>query len=313
MDPDGLATAARLSKTHKRWWSSRNVVGLAYARKIRRGRLDDPCLQVLVRRKRHRDKIKSELRIPETLGAKKFGVPKLWTDVLEVGRFQPERIATADRPAHPGFDIGDQVSSGTLTGLVRDQASGQPLGLSCAHVFSGGSGQLGDPVLCPSEAVAEALDVSDRAHIGTLLRIGALSPSEADAGTNMDAAVFQPDDGALLSPVLAVLGRRPRAVRPQVTLGLPVTKIGAVSGKTTGEVKQIHLLAYLDYDFPSGTTQVPIAELIGVSSFTDPGDSGAPVLDANCALVGMHIGSYEGLSVCIPMQRVLDGMGCRVA
>jgi len=309
-----IAAAAALAKEHQRWWDSRNVVGLGYARKVRHGRLEEPCLQVLVQRKRGRARVQERQRIPERIDAGFLGLRKLWTDVLEVGHFQPERLASETRPAHPGFDVGDLNVSGTLACVVLDAASQNPLGLSCAHVLgSDGAGQPGDPVLCPSGPVAQILGVTNRARIGALTRVGLLSPRDADASANMDAAVFEPDEPGSLSPLIALLGRRPRGVRSQVSLGLPVAKVGAVSGKTTGEIKQIHLLGYLDYDSSSGPVRVPIADLIGISSFTDPGDSGALVLDTNRAAVGMHIGSYEGLSVCIPMQRVLDAMQCSLA
>jgi hypothetical protein len=231
--------------------------------------------------------------------------------VLEVGSFRPERLASEKRPAHPGFDVGDVDASGTLTCVVRDASSSKRLGLSCAHVVaSDGAGEPGDAVLCPSGPVAQVLGVMDRARIGALLRVGLLSPKEEDASANIDAAVFEPDEPGFLSATIAILGRRPRGIRTQVSLGLPVIKVGAVSGKTTGEITQLHLLAYLDYQGSNGPITVPMQDLIGISSFAVPGDSGALVLDTSGAAVGLHIGSYQGISVCIPMRRVLGAMDC---
>jgi hypothetical protein len=207
--------------------------------------------------------------------------------------------------------VGDVDTSGTLTCVVRDASSGQRLGLSCAHVIaSDGAGEPGDAVLCPSGPMAQVLGVMVRARIGALTRVGLLSPKEEDASANIDAAVFAPDEPGFLSATIAILGRPPRGIRNQVFLGLPVIKVGAVSGKTTGDITQLDLVAHLDYQGADGPITVPMQELIGISSFAVPGDSGALVLDASGAAVGLHIGSYQGMSVCIPMRRVLGAMDC---
>jgi hypothetical protein len=56
----------------------------------------------------------------------------------------------------------------------------------------------------------------------------------------------------------------------------------------------------------------PFPDVIGVSRFTDAGDSGALVLDEEGAAVGQHFGSFDGMSVCMPIQRVLDAVGCEL-
>jgi hypothetical protein len=45
------------------------------------------------------------------------------------------------------------------------------------------------------------------------------------------------------------------------------------------------------------------ADQIGISTISDEGDSGALVLDEAAAAAGLHIGSYNGTSICTPIRR----------
>jgi hypothetical protein len=53
------------------------------------------------------------------------------------------------------------------------------------------------------------------------------------------------------------------------------------------------------------------ADQIGITRFTAPGDSGSLVLEDGTDLaIGLHIGSTDTLSVCTPIDKVLDAVDC---
>jgi len=134
-----------------------------------------------------------------------------------------------------------------------------------------------------------------------------------DAANNVDAATFVPDVASALSAVVALLGIRPKTIRDNVTLDLPVRKVGFKTGLTFGKVQALNLLASMPYPGEDGPQDVWFADQIGISTFTDEGDSGALVLDEAGAAVGLHIGSFNGMSICTPIRRVLAAVGCKLA
>jgi hypothetical protein len=302
----------RFGEAQQRWWRHDNVVGVCIARKRRNGRLEKTyCLQVLVRKKTRR--VADKYCVPEELTSRAFAKP-LKTDVRAVGDVRLESLVTEQRPAHPGFDVGNRLGgSGTLTCVVKNQ-QGERLGLSCAHVLapdgptSIGNGPAGT-VLCPSLDSAKALGVLAAARLGLLTQVRMPSFDPAAAATNLDAALFAPNDPTALDRVVADINVAPTGINDNVTHGLKVHKVGAVSGETQGSVQATGLLIKIPY----GNDEATFANHIAISSFTQPGDSGALVLDEQNQAVGLHLGSANGLSICTPIRRVLDAFGCQFA
>jgi hypothetical protein len=307
----GVAGALQtLQRTHARWWDQRNVVGLCFAPKVRRGRVEDVTLQVHVLRKKAHTKIPRERRIPPFIRAE--GV-KLWTDVREIGRARLDVLVSPDRPAHPGFNIGHRsTGSGTLTCAVRSRVTGERLGLSCGHVIARhGLAAEGERVLVPSLSEALSNGWLASASFGALVAVGPIRFAYDDAARNVDAATVRPDNPTALERTLALLGVAPNDVREAAAIGTPVRKVGYATELTTGVVQAVHWVVSLPFPTSCGTVRsVWFSDQIGISSFASAGDSGALVLDDKAAALGMHVGSYAGLSVCAPMQRVLDALGC---
>lgn len=306
---------AELKREHARWWSQRNVVGLCLARKAS-GATQPLAIQVLVRRKIARG-LPERLLVPRELDGGPVGIrARVLTDVREVGRGRLDVLVSPDVPTQPGFNVGGASSgSGTITCAVRPRGGGDRLGLSCGHVIARfGQAQPGDAVLLPSTEKALSLGLPAAPPFGRLVSVLPVGFDDADAATNVDAATFRPDRPGDLEASIAVLGARPRSVRGEVPIGLPVRKVGYATELTFGAVQALHVVAVLPYAGAGGTrSDAMFADQIGVSSFTQPGDSGALVLDEDGAAVGMHIGGFDGMSVCTPMARVLDAVGCRLA
>ncbi len=303
----------RLGKAHQSWWQHENVVGMCVARKRRGGKLGTHCVQVLVRTKVASHKLEPQHRIPLEFKSPVFTRP-VRTDVRAVSHVRLESLVTVQRPAQPGFDIGNKLGgSGTLTCVALD-AEGRRLGLSCAHVIApNGATDPGAPsgsiVLCPSLTNAETLDVLAQAPIGTLVAIRTPGFDESDVSTNLDAAVFLADDPKSLNAAVADVGVKPQGINDNVKVGLHVHKVGAVSETTHGVVQAVGLVVKVPY----GDDVATFAEQIGISSFTQPGDSGSLVLDENERAVGMHFASADGMSICTPIRRVLAAFACKLA
>jgi hypothetical protein len=303
---------AELAARHQPWWMQDNVVGLCVARKQRRGRLGALCLQVLVEKKYAESKVKAAHRIPRAVESPAFE-EALETDVRAVGAGRLHALVSNDKPARPGYDIGNELGgSGTLACVVVDNDTGARLGLSCAHVIApDGAADVdhtpGQVVYYPSLDNAELLDAVADAPIGKLVRVRAPGLAPDDAATNVDAAVFQPDDPAWLDARIAALGRVPRGIRSQLAIGLAVQKVGAVTERTHGVVQTTTLAAKI----PDAQGEaVTFVDHIGISTFAEPGDSGALVLDGAGRAIGLHIGGFDGMSVCTPIGRVLSALGC---
>jgi hypothetical protein len=305
----------RFGERHHEWWQHENVVGLCIARKRRNGGFGQACVQVLVEKKMPGHKLDKRHKVPETLKCPAFS-RELVTDVRAVGKARLEALVTATRPARPGYSLGNELGgSGTLSCVVKERTTGKRLGLSCAHVIAPGGASsvgaaVGGAVYCPSLANAEDLDVLSEAPIGTLYRVAPFGFDESDAATNVDAAVFEPDAPNLLDIRVAQLGASPKGVNSKPTVGLRVHKVGAVSEQTYGSIQAIGLCAKVTYE---GSPPATFIDQIGITSFARPGDSGALVLDDNGFAVGMHFASFEGMSLCTPISRVLEALDCVLA
>lgn len=304
---------AELQREHARWWNQRNIVGLCLARKLP-GVKEPLALQVLVRRKIARG-LPERLVVPRELDGQAAGIRgKVLTDVREVGRGRLDVLVSADVPTQAGFNIGGALSgSGTLTCAIRPRSGKGTLGLSCGHVIARfGQAKPGDQVLLPSNEKAVSLGLPGGIPLGKLVTVLPIGFDDADAATNVDAATFRPTRAGDLDATLAILGVRPRSVRTDIPIGLQVRKVGYATELTYGAVQALHVVAVLPYPRPEGTLAGAVfADQIGVSRFTQPGDSGALVLDDAGAAVGMHFGGFDGMSICTPMARVLDALRCR--
>ena len=308
------AGAARVASTHERWWNSRNVVGLCYAPKLRHGHVADLSLQVLVRAKRPRSKVPAHERVPDSIELESMGLRgKLPTDVREVGTPRLDVLGSDERPTRPGFNISHRSGgSGTLGCAVRSVDTDERLALSCAHVVArGGRARPGDRVLVPSLEQARANRLLGTAPFGALVSVGPLSFDFEKATTNVDAATVRPHPATGLDNQLAVLDERPSGVRADAPLGLPVRKVGFATELTFGTILAQHMVLGIPFlDTLGRTRNVWFTDLLGISHFTQPGDSGALVLDLQGEAVGLHMATAGGMSISAPIQKVLDSVRC---
>jgi hypothetical protein len=81
-------------------------------------------------------------------------------------------------------------------------------------------------------------------------------------------------------------------------------KVGYATELTTGVVQAVHWVVGLPFPTACGSQRsVWFSDQIGISSFAAAGDSGALMLDAENAAVGMHVGSCGGPACALPCSR----------
>lgn len=306
--------ARLLHEKHASWWKQRNVVGLAVGRKIKAGRRGALALVVFVRRKLAPERVLPKYYLPSAVDGSQIGIRgSIPVDVQKVGKGRAEALISANRPAHPGFGVGNRVGgSGTIGCVVQSRSTSQQVGLTCAHVLAPVStASPGDRVLVPSLADARASHVVARAPIGVVDKLLPPDFSDSAVASNVDVATFLPTNPAGLDSRIAIVGKTPSSVLSSVSVGLPVQKVGASSELTTGEVKFVHMVFWLAYPTPAGDeVTAGFEDVIGVSHFSSPGDSGSLVISDDGKAVGVVLGSTPEFTICLPIQRALDALQC---
>lgn len=131
--------------------------------------------------------------------------------------------------------------------------------------------------------------------------LGRITASEEE-GDRKDAAIIRLDPGVGV-PVGDVGGRPVRDVldAPQIQVGTPFCKLGAISGETCGAVKSVD------------------GDLVVASVSAKPGDSGSAGFvknaDGTVSAVGVLTGSVDGdlnTTAFVLVRPLLDGWGLRL-
>jgi hypothetical protein len=87
---------------------------------------------------------------------------------------------------------------------------------------------------------------------------------------------------------------------------MKVVKVGRTTGKTNGEIRDVHFRFALDYD---NIGEVGFVDQVLCSRYTKGGDSGSLVLDrATGRAVGLHFAGASGGSVFNPIDDVLAAL-----
>lgn len=205
------------------------------------------------------------------------------------------------RPPQPGCAIATAgMTPGSFGCVVRDVAEGGGTYiLSAAHVIAGrGFGPSGRPVLQPGT------DTGPSGVVAHLARWGALQFTNDSFPNLFDAAV-----AVVTGPVISdihILGK-PKGFSSIVTKNMPVKKCGATTGHTEGIVLDPHFRCAFFYPQKDGTTaRAGFKNQVLCSKFTEPGDSGAAVLNSEGKVVGLVIGGAQGGSVFSPIIPILE-------
>lgn len=300
------------------------------------------AIQVLVEQKLPKSELRRSAIIPEEIA----GFP---TDVIEIGHVHALGTRTDRlRPASPGVSIGHYlISAGTFGAVVYDLATGQPLILSNNHILANGSAtgqqraQKGDPILQPGPYDGGTVENDLIGHLERYvpLQMGASDTSSLlsqllinkfggvfhalqrliprgnsfsgrkglPGGENViDCAVAVPVNDRLIDERILSIGRVRGVRNPEV--GDLLMKSGRTTGITRGRVRTVD--ATLNVEMGDGN-QAVFRDQIVVDLLSEGGDSGSLILDRNHNACGLLFAGSDEVTVCNPIQPVLDALHVR--
>jgi hypothetical protein len=313
---DGFS-AERLSAPEKRrltkqvrqtraWSIGGNVVGYGITEKhAGEPTTGNLALTVYVKKKYPKALLDESQLVPPSLALEGLDatVP---TDVQEIGELRLEALSITARPIPGGYSIGPLSATGTYGCLVVERGEGgRRLVLSNSHVLAAsGTGRPGDVIYQPGP------DERDTT-MEVVAKLLSWQPFDfgADYTNRFDAALAEPIKPEWFDTAIYHIGK-PVGIRPPAR-GMMIHKSGRTSGYTMGRVLDVHYRTALQYPRPDGQGlgEAKFRDQVLCTRYSEPGDSGALVLDTENYAVGLHFCGGPGASVFSPIQFVLDDLG----
>lgn len=258
---------------------------------------EELSFRVYVERKKATADLPPAQRVPkEVLGVK--------TDVIEMDVTEQIVDGSEYRPVKGGIQIGNGTGSlGTLGCVAKRTADGVMVALSNHHVmFAGGKG-VGDKIGQPDFSESCCCSCGE---VGTIAA-GAI-PAGGVAGL-VDGAIATVKAGITNIQEINQIG-----IITGTTEAVPletVRKVGRTTGLTTGIVVEINSPATSSAG-PTFTHQVRIRPADGVPKFSDNGDSGSVIVNANNKVVALLWGGNTGPSLANNIADVLAAFGITI-
>lgn len=329
-----------IQRYKRKLFSLDQVIGVGRGFKEVGGKVtDEEAIQVLVRKKLPESALYTRDIVPRKVSG-------ITTDVIEIGEIHALRNRTDRiRPAQPGISIGHYlVSAGTFGAVVFDKETGDPFILSNNHILanttttSNQRAKVGDPILQPGEydggnleddivgflyryiplQMKDSVDYSKLEWLvqkiaRNLRKIFTLSKSSAhnsnfnlyrQGGENMvDCALAIPIEREIIKTKIIRIGQVAGVRTPEV--GEILQKSGRTSGVTSGRVRTLDATLTVQM----GTDEEAIfTDQILVDMYSDGGDSGSLVLDRHRNACGLLFAGSQDITVCNPIQPVLDAL-----
>lgn len=300
------AAASPHARAMRRVVDSKNVVAVGISEKIsKRKPTGKLALTFYVQRKISLKKLRAEMAVPPTVPEALSGPEAIPTDVIVIGKLIPE-VNAIRNPVQPGNSIGHvDITAGTLGAVVQ---KGQTLHLlSNSHVLAkSGAANIGDAIIYPGDADDGAMPEDLVAKLSGVKKF----TTGGDFVNRVDCAIAKPTPQRLPNVVSEIRGLTfPRGTIKPVR-GMKVVKVGRTTGKTRGEVRDVHFRFVLDYD---EVGEVGFIDQVLCTRYTKPGDSGSLVLDqATGRAVGLHFAGANGGSVFNPIGDVLTALGVKL-
>lgn len=298
--------ASTHAKSMRRILGMKNVVAVGISEKITKGKPTGKlALTFYVERKVPLRKLRANSLIPPTVPEALSGPQAIPTDVVVLGKIRPELNVTRN-PVQPGNSIGHvKITAGTLGAIVT---KGNTLHiLSNSHVLAlSGTAHKGDSIIYPGDADGGAMPDDQVAKLSGFKKF----VTGGNFVNHVDCAIAKPTAARLPDVVSEIkgLGVPKGTIKPE--RGMKVVKVGRTSGKTNGEIRDVHFRFVLDYD---EVGEVGFIDQVLCTRYTKPGDSGSLVLDqATGRAVGLHFAGANGGSVFSPIDDVLTGLGVKL-
>ncbi len=299
-----MRSAGEVHAAARKWIVHDTVQGLGIAPREGNPNVRQP-LVIKVYLKRENKKlcrmIPSHLRVPG------LGEP-VDIEIEYVGAIEAQSAYVRhELPAKPGDAIGLKevvFGTGTLGCLVQKRDNTRYI-LTAAHVIAMGEAISTDTLIYhPSVEMQGDQEATPIARL-----IDAIRPviGIENFGNKLDAAIAKVLDPHSVDAALHVIGV-PKGVGQPVSRFMPVHKVGAVTGYSSGRV--IDLDAKIKVNYATG--QAGFSGQVRCTDFTEPGDSGSLILNTDNEAVGLHLagGIYRGQSSSYftPIQRVLGNL-----
>ena len=274
----------------------KNVVGIGISNKVTNDKaVDEPVLCFYVEKKLPISFLGENPLIPPVLALPSSSA--VFTDVKEIGRFQPDAANIRNKPISSGYSVGhSEVKAGTVGAIV--QKKGKKYILSNSHVLANsGTGKAGDDLLYPGPAD----------HGTKVGKLDSFVPFVTGGAfvNKFDAALGKIDDDKLSEVDYAIYGAKVPFDTIEPARGMSVTKKGRTTDITTAKVVDVHFRFVLEYSVGKvGYTNQVLCE-----RYTDGGDSGSIVVDVDSGkIVGLHFASANGGSVFSPIGPIIKAL-----
>jgi hypothetical protein len=279
-----------------------NIVAVGISEKRTEGeKTGDLCVCFYVVKKKPLRIIKPESVVPPVIAAPNGAA--VFTDVKAIGRVLPERspkVHKESAPLRSGYSICHyDDTAGTLGAIVR--RGGKLYALSNSHVLAlAGKAKAGDAILYPGPTDGGVRGRDSAA----VLKYFAKFKDGGSFVNRVDAALAEIDKARLSDIDFEIAGANIplKAITPQ--RGMKIVKFGHTSGRTVGEVEDVHFRVVIPYE---GVGDVGFLDQVQCTRYTKPGDSGAMVVDQKSGgIVGLHFSGSDSASIFTPIQYVMD-------
>jgi hypothetical protein len=297
-----------VAENSRPWTQGDNIQGLGIGHKISAGKeLEWLALRVYVDEKRPIDDVANP--VPREVAVPRVGaVP---TDVIEIGKLEPELFRERADPMMPGCGLAHHdVTVGTFGCVVRRrQDDGKRYVLSNSHVLANsGLAQAGDAILQPGP-VDGGNGTNDK--VARLTDFVKFDYAQTGFPNHVDAAIAEITDRAYLREIRS-LGIAPQGVGRVIRAGMKVHKVGRTTSHTWGQIEDTDFQVQLHFPDPNrppgSTATLPVffRDQVLCTRYTDSGDSGSLVLTQRNLAVGLHFAGSQAASVFNRIRNVFD-------
>lgn len=293
-------TASRIRSQIRSWHKAGEIIGYGVGLK-RVGGLStrQPALQIYVRRKRPLHLLPPPCVIPRTVSWPELEAPIL-LDVIETSPFRLADLTDSERPIFPGLSVGHCISgeTGSLGAIVSAFNDSERYLLSAGHVLAAsGRASLGDEIVQPGGLDGGQCPTQT---IGTLAAFVELDPGGGFPNL-ADAALARLDPNVPDAP--GGLAIRRLAGRDEIGPDDVLFRIGCRTGQRVVQVMNPSFATSIQFTSPfGGSATFQFRDLIQYSDYSQPGDSGAPLLTSSGALVGIHVAQNDdGFGLAVPV------------
>ncbi|KEH99929.1 trypsin-like peptidase domain-containing protein (plasmid) [Clostridium botulinum] len=274
-----------------------NVIGVGLGYKITNGLYTkNICITVFVKEKLPNNMLPSNEIIPNFYKG-------FLTDVVDcAGLPKFQSLTLKVRPVICGYSVGNILyndSGGTCGCLVRDNYLYM---LSSNHVLAKtNEAPLNSSIVQPAVQYGGKTPGNIVAFLKKFIPLKFIE-GRSEPKNQVDCAIVKVFNKSLASPEIAFVGVPKGIGKPK--LNEPVKKVGATSELTDGRITNLSTTILMD----CGSKQALFTNQIITTKITDPGDSGALLLDENNNALGLCMGGINQITVSNSISLVLKNL-----